>query len=146
MCMPFFPHSLLILFIVFLQNTTGGSLPARCLTPMTFVPIPFPRCLMEPTISHPGLALPVSVLFFFFFDVLTLLLPKYNLSFTWVPFLYFHIPCILQGMHQPIVVDNSDNDLLLGNTGIFTCFWGKDPLSQELFQSGNYNHHSQSGK
>lgn len=144
--MPFFPYSLLILFIVFLQNITGASLSAHSLIPMTFMPIPFPRCLMEPSISHPGLALPVSVLVVIFFNVLTLLLPKYNLSFTWVPFLYFHIPCILQGMHQPIVVDNSDNDLLLGNTGIFTCFWEKDPLSYELFQCGNYNHHSQSGK
>lgn len=61
--MPFFPHSLLVLSIVCLQTTTGASLSAHSPTRTASTLIPSPKCLMEPSISHPDPALPVSVLF-----------------------------------------------------------------------------------
>lgn len=93
----FFPHSLLILLIIFPQATRNASLPAQPPTPMIFMSIPHVSDGVQCFPPWPCSSCCCAVLK----NVLTLLLSKYNLSSTWFPFLYFHTPYILQGMHQP---------------------------------------------
>lgn len=108
--------------MVFIQTTADAYFSAHSLIPMTCTSIPASRCLMEPSIFHPGLALPVGVLFFrtswlYYYQNITYL---FGGSIALVPYSVYFI-----GSAQPKLMENSDNDLVSGDMLAFLPVFGE---------------------